>query len=114
MDSYSGGALERSRISFRLHLNEQFAGDGALYGDIGLDTDMPAVPKSDGQDQRMVDHAFLLQGGIEGSDHDFIDLPGHFQPGIPPGIIKYHMPCFLIEKPDQGFGGHAFFDPAVH
>lgn len=46
VDSYNGGKLERSRIAYRLNLNGEFAGDTALYGDIGLDTDMPVVQKA--------------------------------------------------------------------
>ena len=40
---YNGGKLDKSNIDYRFNLNEQFYGDTALMGEIGLDTDMPAV-----------------------------------------------------------------------
>jgi len=45
VDSYNGGRLEKSRIGYRLNLNEYNNVDNSLYGDTGLDTDMPAVKK---------------------------------------------------------------------
>lgn len=41
--SYNGGRLDSSAIGYRLNLNETFNGDKDLYGDGGLDTDMPLV-----------------------------------------------------------------------
>lgn len=46
VDSYNGGKLDKSTIAYRLDLDgEPFEGDNTLYGDIGLDTDMPIVQK---------------------------------------------------------------------
>ncbi len=44
--SYNGGGLDKSAIGYRLNLNDTFEGDGGLYGDGGLDTDMPLVKKA--------------------------------------------------------------------
>lgn len=46
VDSYNGGKLDKSRIGYRLNINEEYSVDSGLYGDTGLDTDMPAVKKA--------------------------------------------------------------------
>lgn len=46
VDSYNGGRLEHTVMKLRLNLSESFTGDRDLYGDIGLDTDMPAVKRA--------------------------------------------------------------------
>jgi hypothetical protein len=45
IDSYNGGKLEKSAVHYRIELFDNQTQDNSLYGDTGLDTDMPAVQK---------------------------------------------------------------------
>lgn len=40
---YNGGKLDNSKIGYRFSLNYEFPRDSSLVGEVGLDTDMPAV-----------------------------------------------------------------------
>jgi len=46
VESYNGGALDKSEIGYRLNLDIDYAGDRSIYGEVGLDTEMPAVQKA--------------------------------------------------------------------
>lgn len=40
---YNGGKLDSSRIGYRFHLDYEFPRDSSLVGEVGVDTDMPAL-----------------------------------------------------------------------
>ena len=42
---YHGGKLDQSAIGYGVGYNEEKMSDPSVYGDVGLDTDMPAVQK---------------------------------------------------------------------
>ncbi|MFZ9388746.1 MAG: hypothetical protein ACO25B_12775 [Chitinophagaceae bacterium] len=46
VDSYHDGALQNSVIGYRLNLDAEYSGDRSLFGDVGLDTDMPVVQQA--------------------------------------------------------------------
>lgn len=47
ISSYNGGALDNSRIGYRLDLGESYGyNDMTIVGDVSIDSDMPAVQKA--------------------------------------------------------------------
>ena len=46
ISSYNGGKLDRSNIHYRIELFDEQAQDQSLYGDTGLESDMPVVQKA--------------------------------------------------------------------
>lgn len=62
--AYHGGKLDHSAIGYRLGFNEEKMSDPAVYGDVGLDTDMPAIQKI--LDQVKIEWiSFRFKGGAE-------------------------------------------------